>query len=774
MGHIDYLNRFCKELPTVHNRNVGEVFPVRQLVNVPTFILLAEPGMGKTSVLRALAEESGLTCVTAAQIVSSARSPQGYQLFIDAFDEARNINDLSLLSTINQVVKQNALNMLGISCRIADWHNNYLENLTDHIPSPRIFELLPLSLEQQISVLTQEDYGYIKCPQDFIKQAQTKGFHELLGNPQTLMLLAKSVKSSAGEFPDSKNQAYDLACKQLLREHNHVHDAQLSSEIVRWQAAGWLASIALLADSPLISTTLNIPSEINESQVTNLSQLELPAHQSQNGFNREVLLEILRSRMFRSDNGLYSFTHRSVAEYMAAQYLANELQVGNLSPNRLASVMLFQGFLINNLRGLAGVRASLNPEMKAYLFQADPAAVIDYGDLTLLTISDKEELIEIFASHEQTDYQWGRWSNSAQYQPLADGSMQDFISQWLCERLISNSDNDKKYIVAEVLLSAILSQPKSEYWSALLAQLIQNPEIPPVTRQRAVKVWLVHEGDSEKRANMINWVYQNQQYDPEKEMLGRLLENLYPDVISPEEVLDYWSAPNEHYIGAFLMFWNHSLERKTLDDSLLPLLKSFENKVNNGIYIKDSNSPYQIFDYHSVPRDFSKIVIRAIVSFGESVDIEVLSTWLGWFDQCLPVNHKENQNQLDLWKQQHVEQVLKVVEYRLRKNNGMRLALWKLSEGWCIPDKEMVAFWLKQCAQLIIEDLIDPAQVCLNQAFFLLEKNHDEMLFQQIEHLANQHPNLKKGLEYLTVSPLEDNWRRENYHHEKEYDRYRG
>ena len=134
MGHIDYLNRFCKELPTVHNRNVGEVFPVRQLVNVPTFILLAEPGMGKTSVLRALAEESGLTCVTAAQIVSSARSPQGYQLFIDAFDEARNINDLSLLSTINQVVKQNALNMFGISCRIADWHNNYLENLTDHIP----------------------------------------------------------------------------------------------------------------------------------------------------------------------------------------------------------------------------------------------------------------------------------------------------------------------------------------------------------------------------------------------------------------------------------------------------------------------------------------------------------------------------------------------------------------------------------------------------------------------------------------------------------------
>ena len=769
MAGIDYLNRYCREL-TVHNANTSvERLSVSELCQVPTFVLLAEPGMGKTSVMQALAETKGIECLNASQIVTAARYPKGTQLLIDAFDEARGASSIEMLKSINQTVHQYSLTLLGLSCRIVDWEKSNVTNLTTQISDPRVFELLPLDWQQQIQLLSQTEFEYIENPEQFLEQTHQKGFGEILGNPQSLRMLAKAAKENGGVLPDSRNQTFELACKQLLQEHNQEHVFH-SSEPARWRATGWLACITLLANAPYVALTQSFIGEAEKNQFTVLSELEPPENQAQAVFDNNVLKEILHSRIFQKDGDTFAFTHRTIAEYMAARYLDEELRQHRILSTRLTSIMLSHGLLISNLRGLSGMLAALNPDIRTQLFFADPASILDYGDLTLLDTPSKVTLIEAFSSHAQTDYQWGRWGNLEQYKPLAKDDMQGFVRDWLNQHLIGRDVSISENVTADILFIAIRAQHPNEFWSDVLRNIIQSNNTEFVIRKRALYAWLVHCRVCDTRVQMLNWIHQNHSIDSDKELLAILLEDMYPIEVTPANILDYWSVPSERLIGSFFMFWSHTLEKKTKDEHLLPLLDAFDKKTQSGCFI-DNGKDYKSFKYHETPKDFYRLIVKAIERWGETVDIKTLSLWFSWFDLSLPVSNKNDLISLNSWKQSHQDLILAVISYRLRHNTP--LLLWKISEGIAFPEIDMQNFGLAECSNLIADGFIDSSCTCLNNALILLNKNHSETLFVQIESLAQLHPKLADALSNMAFSPLEKNWQRDHYLHEKEYESFR-
>ena len=57
----------------------------------------------------------------------------------------------------------------------------------------------------------------------FVRAARDRGVGELLKNPQNLGMLAKSV--AQGEWPASRKETFDQACRMLARESNGEHRA---------------------------------------------------------------------------------------------------------------------------------------------------------------------------------------------------------------------------------------------------------------------------------------------------------------------------------------------------------------------------------------------------------------------------------------------------------------------------------------------------------------------------------------------------------------------
>ena len=136
-----------------------------------------------------------------------------------------------------------------LSCREADWFG---ANDSDHLKSVApdgavtVLRLEPLS-GQDVRQILLANLG-IDDPENFIASAQGRGLQGLLANPHSLEMLAVAVGSDR-VWPNTRMQAFDMACRTLLVEHNEDHRiAQPDSGGVfdLMNAGGRLCAIRLL------------------------------------------------------------------------------------------------------------------------------------------------------------------------------------------------------------------------------------------------------------------------------------------------------------------------------------------------------------------------------------------------------------------------------------------------------------------------------------------------------------------------------------------------
>ncbi|HSD31912.1 MAG TPA: hypothetical protein VLB49_08385, partial [Gemmatimonadales bacterium] len=106
----------------------------------------------------------------------------------------------------------------------------------------------------RLEPLTDDDVLAISAdrvpdPHAFLRQAEARGLETLLHNPQTLGLLLEVV--AGGQWPETRRELFEEACRRLLSERNPEH-ARGGSGAVRsqelWRAAGYLAAVYLLSD----------------------------------------------------------------------------------------------------------------------------------------------------------------------------------------------------------------------------------------------------------------------------------------------------------------------------------------------------------------------------------------------------------------------------------------------------------------------------------------------------------------------------------------------
>lgn len=770
MWPVDPLQRTCTELLPAEvngsarsNQEPTPVITVRELAAVPAFVLLGEPGMGKSETMKALAtlvlgtHGKPITANDFIVLPASLHNAK-HPVFIDALDEARTGGDTTVWRELRKNIAHSGLTHFGVSCRVADWQGTDAQDLATVVQGQRIriFALNPLTPEQRHAVLKSED---IEDVDDFEQQAEALGFIDMLGNPQSLKLLAASVKKNQGELPKTRRDAYELACQELVREANQRHrqaqqSAALLSDAALLDAAGWLCALMLLSNQDEVADEAL---EMNTQDGVRLSEVlgALPA----NGCSPDAIRQVLQRRLFTKPRG-YTATHRTVAEYLAARHIAKRIAHGGLLPSRVSALMLASSqHLVSNLRGLAGWLATLSESMRATIFEADPAAVLDYGDLYLLPKSVKQALIEQLSANSRTSNLSNVWQKSVLYAPLVQSDMREFVTTWFSAYQSERPTSSRKTTVAYVLLNALHHVPVDEQWVAPLLGLIRDEFVYIGVRVQALDALVIHSSSAET-LELLERLQHETKLDQEGRLTGRLLQHLYPQHIPPSQVLRFMKLrTSRRQVTELRMFWTYDIARSTTPDLLLELMDTVERASTDGLF---AEQPATVTGQRL--EGLAKSVVDAIERYGTTIPIERLANWIKLCTdhKTSPFQHLEPQlaQRLDQWTADHPERVEAVLAHWVKHGEQSWTAQHR------IPSAKRMAglgrFWLNQAKAWDATNDAAKAKDCLETAFWWIAREGGGVSLNEFEEAAARSSTLQQTLEPLLISPLgEENWQRE-------------
>ncbi|HHE7266602.1 hypothetical protein V6X58_27030 [Pseudomonas aeruginosa] len=374
-------------------------------------VILGEAGMGKSHLLEWLATAPGYTRCTARQLINrhDPRTLLGdaQTLVIDALDE---VSTQKEGDAVDLVLRQ--LGKLGcphfiLSCRVADWRSaTGLEAIREQYPEePLELHLEPFNDDDAATFLSTSLGA--ETAKAVVEHFNARGLNGLLGNPQTLELIARVAGS--GNLPETRSELFKRAIEVLRVEHR---DAKANGQLARetgLDAAGAAFAGLILTGSEAIVRTSAANAAEGELQLADISRLP----------GGDSIGAMLGTRLFEADGAdRFGYLHRRVGEYLGARWLAKQADT-QPKRRRLLSMFHSHGLVPASLRGIHAWLARDSALAQAVI-AADPMGMIEYGDADDLTVEQARSLIaalELLAANSPRFRDWGPYSVRGITQP---------------------------------------------------------------------------------------------------------------------------------------------------------------------------------------------------------------------------------------------------------------------------------------------------------------------------------------------------------------------
>lgn len=645
-GVSSTVDRTCTEVRAGGDRNEStEVRPLSTFRDVPAYVLLGDPGSGKTTEFEreceALGDAAKMTSARDFVTFDPADHPEwrGKTLFIDGLDEIR-AGAADARSPLDAI--RGRLDRLGkphfrVSCREPDWlGRNDRQALEVVAPGSRLAVLrldeLTLPAIRELLSLKHPDLDV----QAFIAEALRRGIYSMLRNPLTLNLLATAVAPS-GDWPDGRLETFERACAQMARESNPEHLAAArggrGSTIINdlaalLCAAGHLCALALLAGKDGFS----LEPSVAGSPFASLDDIEdIPGDLS-----REHLCAALATKLFRANGGGFVPPHRQIAEFLAGRHLAKRISAG-VPARRVLALMVSpsDGRVVTALRGLSAWLAAQSPGARRLLIDADPVGVILYGDIREFATDDKKRLlraVERVVPHEPLfAYEMPGGSDDGHSvdtgwacRALGSADMAGAIKELLSRRGAAAPDERVEQLIFGAL--SHVDEPERESHCGLLPDLsatVRNEARSPLLRRSALDAYLHLLSPGNPRAEtliaLLDDVREGTVSDPDSELTGTLLDELYPAVIPPARVWRYLPGQGTAVFGRFWRFWQHHLLDRSSDDQVAELLDALDEAVKGGAFPIAANR---------IQKLYIELLAYGLSARGETLDTERLYRWL--------------------------------------------------------------------------------------------------------------------------------------------------
>lgn len=557
--------------------------PLAAYAENPAWVLLGPAGAGKTVAFQQEAAARRNACYVTARDFVTLNDPAwcNKTLFIDALDEMRagGQDARTPLDSIRAKLDTLGRPPFRLSCREADWFDATDRRHLEQVALNRevlVLHLDPLSDEQVRELLTSRQD--VDSADWFLREAEQRGLAALLATPQELDLLATAFAKGKGGWPTSRAETFEMACRVLAREQNEEHGVasqptHSADELI--DAAGRLCAVALL--SGCAGYAVRTASQRPEDYIP---LREVPEPPSQ-----DVLNAALQTRLFTYPEGRQFAhpAHRQIAEFLAAKHLARWVHEKKLRPRRLLALMVAaDGGLVSGLRGLHAWLAAQERENRIECIERDPMGIILYGDARDFSEEEKRHLIAWVRKLMPSDLSslgtqislrtsLAKLANADPFflEILTEEKIQRYVDGSLHPTISSTIRNRQ---LAHDVLFSLWQVNGTLALRALLLEMARDEKRSSSIRSYALSA-LIHqpsgETDIAKLLALLHDIDTGEVGDPDDELLGELLEHLYPCHVPPSEIVGYLrETPLTSTLSTYYRFWYTGIVDRSTDEQL--------------------------------------------------------------------------------------------------------------------------------------------------------------------------------------------------------------
>ena len=590
MTHL--VRRTCTEIrDDVHQDAIESPSrPLEDFRETAAYVLLGDPGAGKT---KAFEQESG-GCpggikVTARDFVDlgTPSEPRGATLFIDGLDEMRAgaADGQTPFDRIRARLDALGRPAFRLSCREAYWFGaidrTNLERVSrdgkvtvlrlDHLTEADVREVLHQRLD-------------IADADAFMDEARNRGIGGMLANPKSLEMLADAV--AGGIWPETRMETFELACRNLVREHHPGHrlaTLQFDDITGLLDVAGRLCAVMLLAGNA--GYTRN-PATAGDRDYPGLEQLP--------GRNRDLLQHVTGTKLFSAPSGgaphgLAVPVHRENAEFLAARYLASLIDDGLPAGRILSLITGHDGVVVSKLQGLAAWLAAQSKAARANLIARDSLGTVLYGDVRGFSTDEKRQVLDGVSRATKNDPR------------IAGKLLFDHRLRHLVPRLGDLATPDLAESLRRILTGPARDDGRQSLVFMLLVSFKHCDAIPGVVdlvpdvlrddtwkygvRAVALDVLIRHERNAGHPAvdlrALLAEIGAGTISDPDDDLLGSLLIELYPRELTVLDLLPYLRTPGSpSYLGSYFRFWSKHVPETSSVAQLCELLDLIVEKTD--------------------------------------------------------------------------------------------------------------------------------------------------------------------------------------------------
>ena len=294
-----------------------------------------------------------------------------------------------------------------LSCRAADWMGaaDRVQIEDDYGVAPVLLNLRPFTDDDARMFSSRWSFRRSILPKCW-RIWRAAGIESLYENPLTLRMLGEVAQDDGPAPRDPCSALRARACRVMLREPNprHHRDSHARrSEEELLMGAGALCAAQLLCgrigifDGPDMETP--------EGYLNAVDMVALPSGLAAN--------DALRVRLFQAEGeNRFAPIHRVIAEYLGARWLVHCFEDG-VPERRIFGLFQAGEGVPTSLRGLHAWIAHFNETLARRCIEADPYAVLRYGDAETLNLDQARSLLSALKKLSEDDpyfraEDWGR------------------------------------------------------------------------------------------------------------------------------------------------------------------------------------------------------------------------------------------------------------------------------------------------------------------------------------------------------------------------------
>ena len=590
--------------------------PLTEYREVPAYVLLGDPGAGKSTAFKKEREalgKSAIDVIPANEFLTYDTNtiPPEWRdktLFIDGLDEIRaGTQDGSAnLREIIRLLRALHNPRFRLSCRAADWLGERDRRLLSGVAlsgSLVILRIDPLTDPDILQILSNHEE--IADAHEFVRTARERGVGTLLENPLTLKLLAKVVGHETC-WPASRVELFERAASLLTIERNIEHstaDPQPPpAELL--DAAGRLCAVLLVSGA----TGYALDRGQANAEYLDVSQCEYEGPQ--------LLRSALSTGLFTvKAEGCFAPIHPHIAEFVGARHLARVIREG-LPASRVTALLTgSDGGVVTSLRGIAALLAAVSEGARRDLIERDPIGVISYGDPRAFSAEHKEMLLRALG-REDSRLDWAVWTESALGAVAARG-MEPAL-----RKILERRNEHPPTLVAFVLYAL----KHGERLPSLAESLIQvvygdnrRAEYPAWALEAFVHNCPGQQAALDRLERLLQDLSTGGVKDWQDQLTGVALHRLYPGRIPPAKIWDYLTeSPNRHP-DDYRSFWRSGLIDRSEPDDIATLL---DELATRRLRLKPTLESRHL---EELPVE---LLARGLELRGGSIDREQLLDWL--------------------------------------------------------------------------------------------------------------------------------------------------